>query len=99
MQRAFDWTFQRMDLLSELVDVLSGTIDEWNTFISPNGDVGYFSDLVDFPRSTNSREFRELGCPSSSLRNIKETFEKLKTHRQRLESLTESLSRNFEPVR
>ena len=99
MQKAFDWTFQRIDLLSELIDVLSGTIDEWNTFISLNGDVGYFSDLDEFPRSTNSDEFRELGCPGSSLRNIKQTFEKLKTYRQRLESLTESLSRNFEAVR
>jgi hypothetical protein len=99
MQRAFDWTFQRMDLLSELIDVLSGIIDEWNTFISLNGDVGYFSDLDEFPRSTNSYGFRELGCPGSSLRNIKQIFEKLKTHRQRLESLTESLGRDFEAVR
>jgi hypothetical protein len=88
-----------MDLLSELVDVLSGTIDEWNTFISLNGDVGYFSDLDEFPRSTNSHEFRELGCPGSSLRHVKQTFEKLQTHRRRLELLTESLRRNFEAVR
>jgi hypothetical protein len=87
-----------MDLLSELVDVLSGTIDEWNTFISGNGDVGYFSDLDEFPRSANS-QFRELGCPGSSLRHIKQTFEKLQTHRRRLESLIESLRRNFETVR
>jgi hypothetical protein len=88
-----------MDLLSELIDVLSGTIDEWNTFISLNGDIGYFSDLDEFPRSTNPHDFRELNYPGWSLRNIKQTFEKLKTHRQRLESLTESLSRNFEAVR
>jgi hypothetical protein len=99
MQRAFDWTFQRMDLLGELIDVLSGTIAEWNTFISPNGDIGYFRDLDELPRSTNSREFREVSCFGSSIRNIKQTFDKLKTHRQRLESLTESLSRNFEAVR
>ena len=99
MQRAFDWTLQRMDLLSELIDVLSGTMDEWNTFISLNGDIGYFSDLDEFPSSANSHEIRELGCPGSSLRNIKQSFEKLKTYRQRLESLTQSLSRNFEAVR
>jgi hypothetical protein len=99
MQRALDWTFQRMDLLSELIDVLSGTMDEWNTFISLDGDIEYFSDLGDFPRSTDSYETRELGCPGSSLRNIKQSFEKLKTYRQRLESLAQSPSRNFEAVR
>jgi hypothetical protein len=99
MQSAFNWTVQRINLLSELVDALSGTIGEWNTFISPNGDVGYLSDLDDFPRSSNSNEIRESGCPRSSLHHIKQTFEKLRTHRQTLESLTESLGRDFEAVR
>jgi hypothetical protein len=97
MQKDFDWTAQRMRLLNELLHVLSGLVDEWYTFISPNGDIGYFSDLDEFPR--NSQESRELGCPSSSLRNIKQTFEKLEMYRQRLESLEYSLIKDFEAVR
>jgi hypothetical protein len=97
MQKGFDWTAQRMDLLNELLHVLSGLVDEWDTFISPNGDIGYFSDLDEFP--SNSQESRELGCPSSSLRNIKQTFEKLEMYRQRLESLKYSLIKDFEVVR
>jgi hypothetical protein len=60
MQRASDWTLQRMDLLSKLIDVLSRTMDEWNTFISLNRDIGYFSDLNKFLSSANSHEIRDL---------------------------------------
>ena len=97
MQKSFDWTTQRLDLINELLHVLSRLVNEWDTFISPNGDIGYFSDLDEFPR--NSHESRELGCPSSSLRNIKQTFEKLEMHCQRLQSLKESLVREFGVVR
>ncbi|KAE9365474.1 hypothetical protein N431DRAFT_563398 [Stipitochalara longipes BDJ] len=93
MQKGFDWTAQRLDLLNELLHVLSGLVDEWDTFISPNGDIGYFSDLDEFP--SNSNESRELGCPGSSLRNIKQTFEKLEMRRRRLQSLKESLIKDF----
>jgi hypothetical protein len=97
MQEGFDWTAQRMDLLNELLPILSGLVDEWDSFISPNGDIEYFSDLDEPPG--NSQKPRELGCPSSSLRNIKQTFEKLEMYRQRLESLKYSLIKDFEVVR
>jgi len=97
MQKGFDWTAQRPDLLNEFLHVLSGLVYEWDTFISSNGDIGYFSDLDELP--SNSHESRELGCPSSSLRNIKQTFEKLEMHHRRLQSLKESLIKDFEVVR
>jgi hypothetical protein len=87
MKKSFNWTLQTMELLSELRGVLSETFEEWNTFISPDGDIGYFSDLDEFP---NSPEFRHAG---QSLRNIKEAFERLRNHRQKLVSLTDSLNK------
>jgi hypothetical protein len=80
-----------MELLSELHGVLSETFEEWNTFISPDADVGYFSDLDEFP--SNSPKFCHAAHASRSLRNIKETFERLRNHRQKLVSLTDSLTK------
>jgi hypothetical protein len=80
-----------MELLSELHGVLSETYEEWNTFISPDADVGYFSDLDELP--SNSPEFRHAAHVGRSLRNIKETFERLRNHRQKLVSLTDSLTK------
>ena len=78
MKRSFNWTLQTMDLLSELHGALSETVEEWNTFISLDTDVGYFSDL-DEPLS-NSPEFRYAAHAGRSLRSIKETFERLRNH-------------------
>jgi len=86
-----------MELLSELLGVLSETIEEWNTFISPDSDVGYFSDLDQFP--SYSLEFRQPADAGRSLRSIKETFERLQNHQQKLRSLTVFLSRDFTVVR
>jgi hypothetical protein len=97
MKASFNWTLLRMDLLTKLLCVLSGTIDEWDTFISSHGDVGYFSDLDEF--ASNSPEFRRPDHAGQSLRSIKEAFERLKNHRRALVSLRESLSRDFSTVR
>jgi len=86
-----------MELLNELHSVLSETYEEWNTFISPDADVGYFSDLDEFP--SNSPEFRHAAHAGRSLRNIKETFERLRNHRQKLVSLTDSLDNFSQAVR
>lgn len=97
MKTSFNWTLLRMDLLTELLGVLSGTVDEWNTFISSHGNVGYFSDLDEF--ASNSPKFRHPDHAGQSLRSIKEAFERLENHQQSLISLTESLSRDFMTVR
>jgi hypothetical protein len=97
MNTSFDWTRRRRDLLNKLIIVLSGTVREWNTFISSDGDVGYFSDLDEWP--TNSRELHQPGHAGQSLRSIKQSFGRLEEDLQRLISLKESLSSDFTTVR
>ena len=80
-----------MELLSELHGVLSETFQEWNTFISPDADVGYFSDLDEPP--SNSPKFRHAAHAGRSLRSIKETFERLRDHREKLVLLRDSLTK------
>jgi hypothetical protein len=96
MNTSFDWTSQRMELVDKLLVVLSGTIREWNTFISSDGDVGYFSDLDEYPRS--SPEFCQSGHAGQSLRSIKQAFGRLENDLERLISLKESLTRDFTKV-
>ena len=86
-----------MDLLSELHGALSETVEEWNTFISPDADVGYFSDLDEPP--SNSPEFRHAAHAGRSLSSIKETFERLRNHQQKLVLLKDSLSIFSQAVR
>jgi hypothetical protein len=83
-----------MVLVAELLDVLFGIIHEWDTFLSPDGDWGYFSDLDRFP--SNSPEFRVAG---QSLRSIKRAFSRLENNRQKLLSLKETLSSDLSTVR
>jgi hypothetical protein len=81
-----------MDLVTKLLCVLSGTIHEWNNFILPDGAVGYFADLDEFPSNTRH------SAPGRSLRSIKQTFGELENDRQKLISLKESLARDFSMV-
>lgn len=81
-----------MDLVTKLHCVLSGTIREWNVFISREGDVAYFSDLDEFPSPCRPGH-------ADSLRSIKQTFGELENDRQKLISLKESLDRDFSVVR
>jgi hypothetical protein len=97
MKRSFNWTLQTMDLLSELHSALSETYEEWNIFISPDADVSYFSNL-DEPLN-NSPEFRHAAHAGRSLRSIKETFERLRNHQQKLVLLRDSLTKFSQTVR
>jgi hypothetical protein len=94
MNASFQWTRRRMDLVTKLLGVLSGIIHEWDIFLSPDGDWGYFRDLDRLP--SNSPEFRAAG---QSLRSIKRAFMRLENNRQGLLSLKESLSSDFSTVR
>lgn len=96
MQVSFDWTRQRRDLLTKLIGVLSGLIQEWNTFISLDGDVGYLSDLDESPDSPG---FRRPDHAGQSLRSIKYAFGRLENDRQTLELLKEALSSDLSTVR
>jgi hypothetical protein len=87
-----------MDLVTELLDTLSGIIHEWNTFLAPGGDWVFFSAVGRVP--SNSPEFRHPDyAAGQSLRSIKQTFERLENNRQRLLSLEKSLSGDFSVVR
>lgn len=97
MNIAFHWTRGRMDLITKLLGVLSGTLHEWNTFNSPGGDVDYLSDIGEVPN--NLPQLHHLDRAGQSLRTIKKAFGKLENDRQRLISLKESLSSDFSTVR
>jgi hypothetical protein len=86
-----------MNLLTKLLCVLTPTVREWDTFLLPDGDVGYFSDLDEFP--SDSYGSRPSVAPGQSLRVIKQTFEQLENERQKLAALKDSLARDFSMVR
>jgi hypothetical protein len=100
MSTSFLWTRQRMKLLTKLLGVLSGTIHEWNAFISLDGDIAYFSEistLDDF--ESNSLGVSHPHHAGQSLRSIRQAFDGLENNRQRLISLNETLSSDFSAVR
>lgn len=97
MKIVFDWTLKRIELLSELIVLLSESIEQWNEFSSRDSGINYFSDID--KSSSNSPEFRHGYHAGPPLRRINRTFKKFETHRQRLEALKEDLSTDFEGVR
>ena len=97
MKICFDWTRQRIELLSDLIVCLSGNIDQWDEFSFQDSGINYFSDID--KSSSNSPEFMHGCYAGPSLRRINRIFKKFETHRQKLESLKESLSTDFEAVR
>lgn len=79
-KRAVDWTRQAINLLRNLEGVLSQLIRAWDSFISEDGDIGYFKDTDLAAISTNSLQ---------SLRTIKATFQQLREHQRTIEQLKE----------
>ena len=90
VKKSFDWTHQTMELVSQLLDVLSETIKAWDIFNSSDGDIGYFSDIdsLDTPR------FRTR----LSLCAIKEIFEILEGLQRKLLFLEKSCRNSAEAV-
>jgi hypothetical protein len=87
-----------MQILGKLINVLSGTLKQWNAFISPDGgDIDYFSDLQR-PIPSKSPESQDNCHAGRSLRAINKTFGNLQNLLQKLELLREDLSRDFETV-
>ncbi|PSS22711.1 hypothetical protein M430DRAFT_16661 [Amorphotheca resinae ATCC 22711] len=84
IKKTFDWTQQIIELLSRVLGVLSGDIKCWERFKSPNGDIGYFSDIDSSPDASHRRRTR------LSLRAINETFETLEGLQQKLLLLDKS---------
>ena len=88
-----------MQLLGKLLNVLSGLLQQWNAFVSPNGgDIEYLSDLQS-TLPNKSSEFRDNnGHAGRSLRAIQKTFGSLQYHLQKLELLRDDLSRDYKTV-
>jgi len=78
--------FQMMQLLRRIYDVLSATVKAWRTFQSPDGDIGFFSDLdVHIASRTTKRRYR-------SLQNLKATFRQLEEYQEKIFTLNKSCS-------
>jgi hypothetical protein len=92
IKRSFNWAIARMQLLGMLINVLSGLLQQWNAFVSPNGgDIEYLSDLQHLFQNESS-ESQDNGHAGRSLRAIKKTFGNLQDQLQRLELLRDELS-------
>ncbi len=87
-----------MHLLDKFSNVLSGILNQWDAFLSPDGgDIGYFFDLEHpFPsESTHSVDTCHAG---RSLRATRKTFVNLHRLLQKIELLRDDLSRDFKTV-
>jgi hypothetical protein len=73
-KEAFEWTLRVSSLLSQLLDVISKEIKVWDTFISDDGDCGYFSDIWSF---TELDRNNHQGTAYTSLRPINNLFKTL----------------------
>ena len=71
LEQIFHWIRLRIDLFTKLLGAVSATIREWDKFILPDGDIGYFSDLDCAPDTATSRE----DYPMQLVRSIIESFE------------------------
>jgi hypothetical protein len=84
MVQTIEWTQKTLCLIQKLLETVRKTNTIWHNFMSPNGDVGYFSDLEQ--SSPKSREHIEC-C----LSDINESFQGLEAAQQRLEDLEKRL--------
>ena len=73
-----------MALLRKLRERFSTTIQAWDRFDTPDGDIRYFSDISDIS------EPQAQVIAKLALNNIKEIFENLKDLEQTLTSLDKS---------
>ena len=80
-----------IDLLSDLIAVLSKAIMEWENFNASDGDLAYFSDLESYPEGSRAPV-------RGSLAAIERTFKELEKLREDLLDLGKSCSNNAEAV-
>jgi hypothetical protein len=89
LKKIYDWTQPTIKLLSDLEHDFSGLLQEWETFSSRSGDIGYFSNISSTMPSNHG---------SKSLWSIKEAFEELAYVRRRLINLKNSSRQSAEDV-
>ncbi|KAE9373616.1 hypothetical protein N431DRAFT_504241 [Stipitochalara longipes BDJ] len=97
IKRSFHWTQERMRLLGKLINVLSGSIQQWRAFKSQDGDIEYFSDLQ-HPIESRYPEFEDNCHVGRSLRAINKTFANLECLLQKLELLRTDLKNDFKTL-
>ncbi|PMD40617.1 hypothetical protein L207DRAFT_633602 [Hyaloscypha variabilis F] len=81
MKTRFDWCRQRLDLLSELADVLGETVSQFKSFCDPDGDILYFHDTGGSAISPDAHRW---------LRDIKRTFRRLESFHKKILSSREN---------
>ena len=69
MKETYDWTQKTRELLSQLINLLSELINEWEAFKSSDGDILFFFALKDVQSTAQA-------CSYPPLRSIKDTLEK-----------------------
>jgi hypothetical protein len=88
-KEAFDWIQDVMQLIVQLLNVLSQTVKSWEYFRSSRGGISYFE---------------SFGCPElqkrthMALRNINLVFEDLQSCRDRLDSLNKTCQSSADAV-
>jgi hypothetical protein len=92
-----NWTLERMHLLGKFSNVLLRTLEQWDAFDSPDGDIGYFFDL-EHPFPSESTQSVDNCHAGRSLSAIRKTFVKLHGLFQKIELLRDDLSRDFKTV-
>ena len=87
-----------MDQLDKFSNVLSGTLNQWDAFVSPDGgDIGYFYDL-EHPSPSESTRSVDACHAGRSLSATRKTFVNLHLLLQKIELLRGGLKRDFKTV-
>ena len=86
MKEAFDWTLQTIGLLRRLDGVLSGTVEAWKSFNSPDEDIRYFREADSAAISPNARR---------SLHAIKAVFRQLQGNQKKIVLLLNKCCSDF----
>jgi len=68
---ASSWTRTMLQILRQLLRTTRETIKAWDTFISNNGDIGYFSDLISTPSASAKRIQRALHLVHAAVDDLK----------------------------
>lgn len=92
LKEDFLWTKRIQQRLNRLVHALKRTLNAWEKFRSPRGDIGFFSDLDLSPEI--ARYTGQLPFP-----DIQEKFENLESHFEGLRLMKGSCDKLSEEVR
>ncbi|KAH3954660.1 hypothetical protein HBI81_077250 [Parastagonospora nodorum] len=84
---ASSWTRTMLQILRQLLRAIRETIKAWETFISNNGDIGYFTDLISAPSASAKRIQRALHLIHTAVDDMKSFNGKLLDIQEECEKL------------